>query len=555
MPQVTPHDGLVNLISHLKGNVVVVQMVDGSAVEGLLFEFDAKKGKGDISLRLAQKIDQQAKTKGIRNTNPFEDVKVIKADQYLTMKVAQVQQDSRAKAGFATDAQIGVKKTMDALAYAKERDTRLQKWGADDDATFGGLESSDTGSGVGGWDQFSAPANVKQRLRSNQKDFDLDDYSTALDKSSEFYKRQEKEAAKIAKAILSGSSENVHVAMERGQMIDGLDEDALHSTVLSSNSSNPARDSSKYVPPALRKKLSNQENQSKATADTGKTESSAAPADSSEEADKKKTEEKPKSKLNPNAKPFTLNANAKAFVPSFEAPAAAAPAPAAFGNSAPTPQMWSGQPQQAMYPQQQMAGAVMYPAGMAQPGQPQYFAVQQSVQPQAQPILAGSPVMSGLVGMQPMPLTAVPHGQMQMVGIPRGSGSSPGGNPVMQQQQVQARQAEARTRAAIYNAQNINPMMQPNAMSGQMGGSPMQTRQQPSPQQFAGPQSPPQIMFQQQQQQQQQPLQQASPQHPSMFQPVYHSQNQMAASPSPSNGNPQIMYSSQTQNRGAAQGR
>ena len=114
--------------------------------------------------------------------------------------------------GFQTDSQIGKKSTFNR----KDRDARLQKWvpaegGATNDQAF---EKTD----IGGWDQFTAAANTEQRKLSKAKPFDLDDYSTPIDRDSEFYKKREAYAAKVARAINSKCTTNIHLAMERNQV-------------------------------------------------------------------------------------------------------------------------------------------------------------------------------------------------------------------------------------------------------------------------------------------------------------------------------------------------
>jgi len=64
--------------------------------------------------------------------------------------------------------------------------------------------------------------------------FDFSEYSTRLDKDSEFYKENERYAALMSRSIARESARNVHVASDRGQDVGrfGLDAEEMHSTVL-----------------------------------------------------------------------------------------------------------------------------------------------------------------------------------------------------------------------------------------------------------------------------------------------------------------------------------
>lgn len=125
----------------------------------------------------------------------------------------------------------------------------LQKWeaGEGEDALGAGLEEDGTawsgrghGTSTKNWDQFEA----NEKLFGVTVDFDEDQYTTKLDKSSLEYKRRERFAERKAKEIMSGATGNVHVAEERGRMVvddSQMDEEDRYGAVV--------RTPGAYVPP------------------------------------------------------------------------------------------------------------------------------------------------------------------------------------------------------------------------------------------------------------------------------------------------------------------
>ena len=150
------------------------------------------------------------------------------------------EQGSAAK--FRTDADIS--------GNQNRGERTLQPWVPDaSENTNMSLESG----GNGEWDQFA----VNRQLFGAQSTYDETYYTTAIDRSSESYKRREANAARIAREIEGTQSTNVHMREERGHAAqhDGDDEEAKYSGVRRDDSAFPPLPMgapNKYTPPARR---------------------------------------------------------------------------------------------------------------------------------------------------------------------------------------------------------------------------------------------------------------------------------------------------------------
>jgi hypothetical protein len=249
------------------------------------------------------------------------------------------------------------------------------------DALMGpGGAPSETPSGlqgnIGQWDQFQA----NEALFNVKATFDENLYTTSLDKSK-MDAQQIKAAEKLAKEIESQTSTNIHVAEERGFKLEtDFDEEDLYSGVLkqadgskqvssrkdgaavpakvmnyaaaaAKQTSLPpgflAKQAASAKPSQTPKEETSTTSKQGAEASTKLTESSKEPKPSvaaatptSKESVTKtldaatetaKTDASkaatPSTKLNPNAKSFSLNISAKPFTPTFAADPMAAAAP------------------------------------------------------------------------------------------------------------------------------------------------------------------------------------------------------------------------------------
>jgi hypothetical protein len=100
------------------------------------------------------------------------------------------------------------------------RERTLKKWDpAGDTAVDLSLDSSNAG-----WDQFE----TNERLYNVKSDYDENMYTTTIDRSHPEFKAREARAERIAREIEKSTTQNVHVAEERGhKAVDdsGLDEE------------------------------------------------------------------------------------------------------------------------------------------------------------------------------------------------------------------------------------------------------------------------------------------------------------------------------------------
>lgn len=176
------------------------------------------------------------------------------------------------------------------------------------------------GQSIDGWDQFQA----NEKLFNVKGGFDESVYTTVLDTSQVSVSDQHR-AARLAREIQSAEHDNPHIAEERNQTVaTGLDEEDRYSGVL------PAP-----PPPKLNYAQAAGKAEPKSSSPGGEESNEAPPPGSPatsaveapippEEEEKPKEEEEEasaqppppsKSKLNANAKEFSLNGAAMPFVP------------------------------------------------------------------------------------------------------------------------------------------------------------------------------------------------------------------------------------------------
>ncbi|KAF8910612.1 hypothetical protein CPB84DRAFT_1930138 [Gymnopilus junonius] len=139
---------------------------------------------------------------------------------------------------FRTDIDISAKKGL-----PRERD--LQAWvpaTGDPVALTGDDETFGPSSGNTSWDQFT----VNEQLFGVKASFDENVYTTPLDRSAPDYKERERKAQKIANEILGTTTNNPHIAEERGLVDDsGVNEEDKYGAVV--------RGQNAYVPPGARR--------------------------------------------------------------------------------------------------------------------------------------------------------------------------------------------------------------------------------------------------------------------------------------------------------------
>lgn len=234
-------------------------------------------------------------------------------------------------------------------------------------ASSNGPEKAGLSGTIEGWDQFKA----NEALFNVKGSYDESIYTTQLDTKS-FTAKEIAKAERLAKEIEGTTATNWHVAEERNQKVQGdYDEEDLYSGVLKAPEEAASTATSTATPPASGSTMSYAKvakaseekepsrsplpaasvpKQALVTPDHAEEKAAKAPAiqesapaaSTTKPSEKKvepvpKKEEKPsedvikegdapKSKLNANAKEFTLNINAPSFTPKFGgAPADAHP--------------------------------------------------------------------------------------------------------------------------------------------------------------------------------------------------------------------------------------
>ncbi|RXW25542.1 hypothetical protein EST38_g319 [Candolleomyces aberdarensis] len=141
---------------------------------------------------------------------------------------------------FRTDTDISGKK-------AQGRERELQAWVPSNDIPVASSNTDEdtfgTSNATTSWDQFS----VNEQLFGVKASFDEEVYTTKLDRNAPDFKEREREAQRIANEILGATTNNPHVAEERGVSIDdsGVNEEDKYGAVV--------RGSNAYVPPGARK--------------------------------------------------------------------------------------------------------------------------------------------------------------------------------------------------------------------------------------------------------------------------------------------------------------
>jgi len=309
---------LVFLATQMRGEVVALLMADGSRVEGVLHALDFDGGK--FILKMAQMNKSSEDTQ----PQPFVEHMEVKVRDMVCMQMVGTKFQKRAQRNFMTDTQI-------SSGARKDKRRELQMWKPEE----GDEEGLDTLEGNSQhWDQFKANEKLTGRKSSG---FNLDEYSTALDKNSEFYRKNEAEAARLA-AEIEGRKPK--------KPIKDLDEDALYSKVLRDDATTPKKDTSaatdtKSSPSATTTAAQTSPKEAKTSPLPPKEEKANENGDVAGGQEKKKTV---KSKL---------NANAKAFIPKFGRRFGARPANVSPAGVAQMPQPQPGfmpQPMQRPYP-------------------------------------------------------------------------------------------------------------------------------------------------------------------------------------------------------------
>lgn len=216
------HERLLVVYAPLVGTRVTVFLYDGAVFEGTLDSFETVN-EFALILRMSTMIrpGREVIDPSIKAGVTFELMN-IRFDDMAELKPAA----SKSTGGIGTDAAISKKKGD----FVKERE--LHRWlpesGSSSSAVDGPAASLNSET-AGQWDQFA----TNEKLFGLKTDFDEEMYTTKLDRSSAHIRANEANAERIAKEIMKGSSGgNVHLAEERGQEFEEVDEETLYGAVV-----------------------------------------------------------------------------------------------------------------------------------------------------------------------------------------------------------------------------------------------------------------------------------------------------------------------------------
>ncbi|CCJ30934.1 unnamed protein product, partial [Pneumocystis jirovecii] len=234
------HDRMLYLFINIVGRIISVSLKNGVRYKGILGSVNTESDMG-LVLKMAVLVDS-VQLDSLNQSNVPQhriiDELIILPRDLMQIQVERVNfsdtvhQEQR----FQTDSEISGKFEF------KERE--LHKWvpSSNDTAGFGPLEDpTQVSSSAEVWDQFAA----NEMLFGVKSEFDEDFYTTKVDKSHPSYKKREAEATRIAKEIHQSSTNNIHVAEERGFIQTDISEEAMYSGVFRPSSENESSENAK----------------------------------------------------------------------------------------------------------------------------------------------------------------------------------------------------------------------------------------------------------------------------------------------------------------------
>ena len=361
---------LLHLSLTLIGQKVVVSLTDGTVLEGVFHTFTPFDG---VETDMKNKYVLTAVTV----TVPGKEAKIengstaiLAVEKVVSLYGKNINLDrpnqnggaKSVKGEFVTDTQISGAKSAggkDLVAAGNAWTTGGNQTRADAlSGALGGVGVRDTSGlkgSIGKWDQFKA----NEELFNVNASFDENLYTTELDKS-QMDARKIAEAERIAREIESSTSNNIHIAEERGHAVEtDYDEEDRYSGVLTKDGKqrHEVVDKVMTLPKmnyaAAAAKADMAKTAAATAADTKPTQTvkvetekkgipkeevevkkeenpeppkEAAPVpdvkpkevkEGSEFMQEEKKDVKKPTKLNANAKEFTFNPSAKSFTPSF----------------------------------------------------------------------------------------------------------------------------------------------------------------------------------------------------------------------------------------------
>lgn len=220
------HDRMLFLIINFVGRIISVSLKNGIRYKGILGAVNTDSDMG-LVLKMATPVDtvhpdNSDQPNGLEHR--IIDELIILPRDLMQIQVEHINfnESVQTEQKFQTDSEISGKFEI------KEKE--LHKWvpSNNEAADFGLLEDlSQPLSNGEVWDQFEA----NEKLFGVKSEFDEDLYTTKVDKSHPSYKQREAEAARIAQEIQQSSTNNIHVAEERGFIQTDVSEETMYSGV------------------------------------------------------------------------------------------------------------------------------------------------------------------------------------------------------------------------------------------------------------------------------------------------------------------------------------
>ncbi|KAI6165614.1 hypothetical protein EDD17DRAFT_1753799 [Pisolithus thermaeus] len=237
-PQPQPQDRTVQSLTGLIGTTITLTTKGGLRYEGAISSTGPEGDKQGVTLKDVKEVSKPG--------TPLKDSLFIPSSNIDTWQSGPA--DAKVPNGdsFRTDAEISSKAKL-----ARERE--LQAWKSPEDASSGtaavheGLGDEITfgpGAGVNvAWDQFATNEQKFGVTTSFNEEF----YTTKLDRNAPDFKEREKKAQRIANEIMGTTTNNPHMAEERGLAVDdsGINEEDKYGAVV--------RSANAYVPPGARR--------------------------------------------------------------------------------------------------------------------------------------------------------------------------------------------------------------------------------------------------------------------------------------------------------------
>ncbi|KAI6034817.1 hypothetical protein EDC04DRAFT_2201828 [Pisolithus marmoratus] len=237
-PQPQPLDRILQPFTGLIGTTITLTVKGGLRYEGTVSSTGPEGDKQGVTLKDVKEVSKPG--------TPLKDSLFILSSSIDTWQSGPA--DAKVPNGdsFRTDAEISSKAKL-------PRERELQVWGSQGDPSSGTAAVDESmgdevtfGPGAGAnasWDQFA----VNEQKFGVTTSFNEEFYTTKLDRNAPDFKEREKKALRIASEIMGTTTNNPHLAEERGLAIDdsGINEEDKYGAVV--------RGANAYVPPGARK--------------------------------------------------------------------------------------------------------------------------------------------------------------------------------------------------------------------------------------------------------------------------------------------------------------